>query len=733
MLNKILQQLQAKLGKAAMPFLLFLFFIIICGVTFSSVKQKANDFKEGQVAEESIRANKTIENMEETEQKRKLAAEAVTPEYTYQQDLVDDQNNRINQLFDLIEKTNDSIDKTYKDNVEKSKDNENVPKPTIDERIAALKKNFESVNAENVAFFQNLPTNFYTKIFGMTESQINEVRDQSLKLIDEQMSKQVRESDLEAFKQEAEDQIQYLNVSTDQQQMIHYLVDQGIVVNDVLNEKKTEELKQAAREAVQPVMIYQGEIIVREGNQIDSAAMKKLELLGLTNQTTSIFPLVAMILAVLLQIAVLFYNSMQYHEAAKRTEYVLFYVTVMSLSVLLMKFFQLFQTEQAAYIPLFYPAAFAPLVLNVFLNRRSGIIAALFQTVTALFIYYDSIGTNFLTAILMSYLFSGLLATVLKRQRVSEQWVSAMMWVIIFPLLMDIVLIIYQGMSFSDGTTWLMLVCGFMGTLLSYLLTMGLHPYVELMVNDDSVIVLNELSNPNHPLLKQLLEEAPGTYHHSMMVANLSANAVADIGGRSLLTRVACYYHDIGKIKHASFFVENLPSGAENPHNFLLPEDSKQIIFGHVTDGAKILEEYEMPQMVIDICRQHHGTTLMKYFYIKAKERNPEVTEEQFRYPGPKPQTREAGIVNIADSCEAAVRAMDHPTGEKIEQFVHNLIEERISDGQLDDSGLTLKEIRKVEKSLISGLSSTFHSRIKYPKMKSEAEKMKEEVEKTED
>ena len=644
MLNKILQQLQAKLGKAAMPFLLFLFFIIICGVTFSSVKQKANDFKEGQVAEESIRANKTIENTEETEQKRKLAAEAVTPEYTYQQDLVDDQNNRINQLFDLIEKTNDSIDKTYKDNVEKSKDNENVPKPTIDERIAALKKNFESVNAENVAFFQKLPTNFYTKIFGMTESQINEVRDQSLKLIDEQMSKQVRESDLEAFKQEAEDQIQYLNVSTDQQQMIHYLVDQGIVVNDVLNEKKTEELKQAAREAVQPVMIYQGEIIVREGNQIDSAAMKKLELLGLTNQTTSIFPLVAMILAVLLQIAVLFYNSMQYHEAAKRTEYVLFYVTVMSLSVLLMKFFQLFQTEQAAYIPLFYPAAFAPLVLNVFLNRRSGIIAALFQTVTALFIYYDSIGTNFLTAILMSYLFSGLLATVLKRQRVSEQWISAMMWVIIFPLLMDIVLIIYQGMSFSDGTTWLMLVCGFMGTLLSYLLTMGLHPYIELMVNDDSVIVLNELSNPNHPLLKQLLEEAPGTYHHSMMVANLSANAVADIGGRSLLTRVACYYHDIGKIKHASFFVENLPSGAENPHNFLLPEDSKQIIFGHVTDGAKILEEYEMPQMVIDICRQHHGTTLMKYFYIKAKERNPEVTEEQFRYPGPKPQTREAGI-----------------------------------------------------------------------------------------
>lgn len=204
-----------------------------------------------------------------------------------------------------------------------------------------------------------------------------------------------------------------------------------------------------------------------------------------------------------------------------------------------------------------------------------------------------------------------------------------------------------------------------------------------------------------------------------MMVASLSANAVAEIGGRSLLTRVACYYHDIGKIKHANFFVENLPAGAENPHNFLLPEDSKQIIFGHVIDGAKILEEYNMPQMVIDICRQHHGTTLMKFFYVKAKERNPEIKESDFRYPGPRPQTREAGIVSIADTCEAAVRAMDHPTNEKIQAFVHNVIQDRISDGQLDECGLTMKEIRIIEKSLINGLCSTFHSRIKYTKNES--------------
>jgi membrane-associated HD superfamily phosphohydrolase len=137
--------------------------------------------------------------------------------------------------------------------------------------------------------------------------------------------------------------------------------------------------------------------------------------------------------------------------------------------------------------------------------------------------------------------------------------------------------------------------------------------------------------------------------------------------------------------------------------------------------------------MVIDICRQHHGTTLMKFFYVKAKERNAEVTEEEYRYPGPIPQTREAAVVSIADSCEAAVRAMENPTNEKIRQFVSNLITDRILDGQLDDSGLTLKEIRIIENSLVNGLCSTFHSRIKYPKMKSEAEKMKEEQERREE
>jgi putative nucleotidyltransferase with HDIG domain len=547
------------------------------------------------------------------------------------------------------------------------------------------------------------------------------------------MSKQVRQSNLAEARKDAEEKVGFLDVTSNQAQAIRLMLNQGIVVNTFLNERKTQDLQEAAKEAVQPVMIYQGEIIVREGSQIDANAIEKLNLLGMTSSNASLFPLVALVMTILLQIMVLLYFVKQWSDRERRENYLTFYAVTMVLSILVMKFFQVFQTEAVPFIPLFYPAAFAPLVLSLFLNRRLGILAAAFQVVTATFIFYQSIDTNLLTIILVSYMFSGIMGTVLARKRIVDQGTKALVWVVIFPFLINLILVIFQGMSFSNGRTWIALACGLAGSIFSLLLTIGLHQYIELLITDDSVIILNELSNPNHPLLKQLLEEAPGTYHHSMMVANLSANAVAEIGGHSLLTRVACYYHDIGKLKHANFFVENLPAGAENPHNFLLPADSKQIIFGHVIDGAALLEEKNMPQMVIDICRQHHGTTLMKFFYVKAKERNAEVTEEEYRYPGPIPQTREAAVVSIADSCEAAVRAMENPTNEKIRQFVSNLITDRILDGQLDDSGLTLKEIRIIENSLVNGLCSTFHSRIKYPKMKSEAEKMKEEQERREE
>lgn len=721
-----------KIGKFFLPLLFLLFFICSFLVIFTSVRTKSIHYYEGQVVEESIRANKTIENTEATKKRRQIAAEAVTPEYTFQEDIAKQQYQYVNRLFELVKKVEKNAQEKYQEALDNQKADDVAPSISVTDEIVDLKKQFESLDADSLTFYQNFDDTFYKELFSISSEELNEIQSLSLKYIDQEFKKQIKEADVTAILKELNQQVNELKTTETSKNLVKTILSKAIVPNSFLNEKKTEQLRQKARDDVQPVMIYQGEIIVREGSQIDAAAMEKLKLLGLTNQRGSIFPMVALILAIVLQLIVLYSITRQEKDLKRRIIKIVFYLLMMFVSIVVMKTIQVIQDESISYLSLLYPAMFTPFAVNVLLERRLAIVAALFQVILVNFIFYDAIGTSVVTIIVIAYLFAGLMGTLLKRHNLYNQRLQAMLLALGFPFFMNVIVVIMQGMSFSDTKTYLTLICGFIGNVISLLLMVGLFPYIELLVSDDSMIVLNELSNPNHPLLKQLLEEAPGTYHHSMMVANLSANAVAAINGRSLLTRVACYYHDIGKLKHANFFVENLPHGAENPHNFLLPEDSKQIIFGHVIDGAKILEQYHMPQMVIDICNQHHGTTLMKFFYVKAKERDPQTKESDYRYPGPKPQTKEAAVVSIADSCEAAVRAMDHPSNEKIQKFVHQLIESRILDGQLNESGVTLNELAIIEKSIVNGLCSTFHSRIKYPKMESEAKSMKEEQERRE-
>lgn len=721
-----------KIGKFFLPLLFLLFFICSFLVIFTSVRTKSIHYYEGQVVEESIRANKTIENTEATKKRRQIAAEAVTPEYTFQEDIAKQQYQYVNRLFELVKKVEKNAQEKYQEALDNQKADDVAPSISVTDEIVDLKKQFESLDADSLTFYQNFDDTFYKELFSISSEELNEIQSLSLKYIDQEFKKQIKEADVTAILKELNQQVNELKTTETSKNLVKTILSKAIVPNSFLNEKKTEQLRQKARDDVQPVMIYQGEIIVREGSQIDAAAMEKLKLLGLTNQRGSIFPMVALILAIVLQLIVLYSITRQEKDLKRRIIKIVFYLLMMFVSIVVMKTIQVIQDESISYLSLLYPAMFTPFAVNVLLERRLAIVAALFQVILVNFIFYDAIGTSVVTIIVIAYLFAGLMGTLMKRHNLYNQRLQAMLLALGFPFFMNVIVVIMQGMSFSDTKTYLTLICGFIGNVISLLLMVGLFPYIELLVSDDSMIVLNELSNPNHPLLKQLLEEAPGTYHHSMMVANLSANAVAAINGRSLLTRVACYYHDIGKLKHANFFVENLPHGAENPHNFLLPEDSKQIIFGHVIDGAKILEQYHMPQMVIDICNQHHGTTLMKFFYVKAKERDPQTKESDYRYPGPKPHTKEAAVVSIADSCEAAVRAMDHPSNEKIQKFVHQLIESRILDGQLNESGVTLNELAIIEKSIVNGLCSTFHSRIKYPKMESEAKSMKEEQERRE-
>jgi len=246
----------------------------------------------------------------------------------------------------------------------------------------------------------------------------------------------------------------------------------------------------------------------------------------------------------------------------------------------------------------------------------------------------------------------------------------------------------------------------------------GLLPAIEGVFGVTTDIRLLEWSDPNQPLLQRLLLDAPGTYHHSMVVGSLAADAAEAVGANPLLARVSAYFHDVGKLKKPEYFAENLPPGAHNPHDDLSPTMSTLIITAHPKDGAEMAEEYGVPRPVVDVILQSHGTGVLKYFLNKAQsgETEPEeVQERNFRYRLLKPQGKEAAVVMLCDSVESAARSMSSPSAGQLRNLVHQIILDRLHDGQLDESGLTITDLKRLEDTLVHGLAAVFHNRLRYP------------------
>jgi hypothetical protein len=253
-------------------------------------------------------------------------------------------------------------------------------------------------------------------------------------------------------------------------------------------------------------------------------------------------------------------------------------------------------------------------------------------------------------------------------------------------------------------------------------LVTGALPLVERCFSIVTDVTLLELADGSHPLLQELIRRAPGTYTHSMTVATLAEPAAEAIEANPLLVRVGSYFHDIGKMLKPQYFIEN--QNGENLHEGLEPALSTLVIIGHVKDGVALAEQYRLPRPIIDFIQQHHGTTLVEYFYreaLRLQESNGQgrvELESSFRYPGPKPRTRENGIVMLADAVESASRALGDPTPGSLRKLVHDLLMKRLLDGQFEESGLTLTELHLIEESLSKGLIALFHARIRYPEVK---------------
>jgi len=286
--------------------------------------------------------------------------------------------------------------------------------------------------------------------------------------------------------------------------------------------------------------------------------------------------------------------------------------------------------------------------------------------------------------------------------------------------LIRIPFIVFGKLVFNESDlTYTNMIYSFINPTLSAILSVGIIPPIEELFRVATPLKLLEMTNPDHPLLRKLLMEAPGTYYHSLIVGNLAERAAKEAGANERITRTAALYHDIGKVKRPQYFIENLLPGQNNPHENLSPYISALIIKSHPKNGAIILNNYKFPKNIIDIVEQHHGTSLINYFYNKQLQISKKyVPEDDFRYPGPKPESKEAAIVMLADSIEAATRTITNITPETIEKVIREVIREKLIDGQLENSKLTLEELEKIAQSFIKTIIELRHPRIPYPSFK---------------
>ena len=307
------------------------------------------------------------------------------------------------------------------------------------------------------------------------------------------------------------------------------------------------------------------------------------------------------------------------------------------------------------------------------------------------------------------------------RSRTKLVYVGFIVAAVIFPTILGVQYLLGQpmGQELVVDASWFA-----MGALVAGIMVTALLPFLEFMFDLQTDISLLELSDANHPLLKELVQRAPGTYNHSINVASIAEAAADSIGANGLLCRVGAYFHDVGKLRKPEYFIEN-QGGGENKHDDLNPAMSTLVIIAHVKEGAEIGRQHNLPQRIIDLIEQHHGTTLVSYFFDRATKQSekredlPEVNEVDFRYPGPKPQSLEAAVMMLADAVESASRALREPTPSRIENLVNDIAKKRLDDGQFDECDLSLRQLHTIQQNLIKSLNAMYHARVKYPDQQS--------------
>jgi len=665
------------------------------------------DVHEGDVASRTFRAPRDISFESEvlTEKRREEAAAAVPESVTFDPSVRTKQLATLDAVLGQVTEVRNSLALTPQ---AKSAALGRIANLTLSQRASSL-------------------------VLGLDDAEWVAVSEEARRVLSQVLSESIAEGATESSRDGVRE-LTSQELSSDQALATEELVRPLVEANLVVDQVRTDEAREAARAAIVPVQVSfaRNQVIVQSGDLIDATqleALREADLLspGLRWNTGAATAIMALVAGVFL--GAYLYVFQPANVYSNRHLLMVILMVVVPALVAKLYFPLIFPDESRHFLAYLLPLAAAPMLLATLLEAQLAVavVALLAALLTFTVAYLPDLSGVAATGSLDSLRvvlvtgFSGLAGVfvVYRAERLNRHLVAGV-------VVATTVMAVLMGAWFLDAERraldipWMLTAAGVNG-FLSAFIALGAFLGLGFLFGITTRVQLMELAQINQPLLRRLQDEAPGTFHHSIIVGNLAERAADAIGADALLVRVGCYYHDVGKILQPGFYVEN-QMGEENPHERLEPHVSAQVVLEHVRGGLELARKYRLPARVAAFIPEHHGTRLVTYFYRKASRERGDVDAAQFTYPGPRPQTRETALGMLADSVEATVRSSPDHSPERIDATVDEVISERVSEGQLDDCDLTLRDLKTIAESFKATLRGVYHPRLEYPEP-TEAEK----------
>lgn len=727
-------------------------FALCCMIALVSTVPQTHNIKEGQISPETITAPRDFVDQDATQKLQDEERAKIGPVYKLDSNVTQSSLNALAADFGKFESIRSYAQQVYvnaqittlqtAENQRVQSELQNTP-GVFSSAGATPKPTPKTITAEDVKFDPAninwdavVPEEEQAKIRNMLPAYLDEsdwqvlavMTKEALSALYSQVYGQCRQEMSSGFKEEQTNEAVsrivleatgQLNLPAQESSLVTKCLQQDIKANNVFDQQATQLQQDAAANSVKPVTYMKGQNIVVQGEVVSTEAYSVLNQLGLLDQPDSGLDFTV---STILYIALLFVFYIIYAvNFEKKLSANTKHVAILAILAVLVMGLTAILARTAPNLLLTYMVVILAAVL---ISTRSAVSFGAFISLLAVTVLTSkqAFFTEFAFIQVVVTITGGIFAAALLR-RFAQRGALILAGLLAGAPAVALQVILWKASMVALSAVLTNMVWAVAGGVVSGVVAVGLLPALESLFKITTPAKLLELSDPNHPLLKRLLMEAPGTYHHSLYVGNLAEAACEAVGANALLARVGAYYHDVGKLKNPMYFVEN-QRAAGNPHDYMEPSASAQVIMDHVDIGLELLAKYNIPTEIRRIVQQHHGNTPVAYFYHKAKKAESGNTDiNDFRYPCPRPDTKESAVVMLADTVEAAMRSLDAPTGQEMFAFIQKLIQSKYDDGQLDLAPLTRRDLTLIARAFANVYGGMLHNRIKYPRLNLDGDK----------